>query len=75
MSKLVYKDPFLEFLRKNVAAYMPQEPGTYVRSMILPEKEGMYRVSVTKYKDGDSHAITDLVTNLASAKKFVADHE
>ena len=66
-------DPFFHYLRHNLDRYIPQEPGTYTRSSIVPEDD-RYRVSVIKYKDGNSDSIMDYAPDLMSAKKFVNDN-
>ena len=66
-------DPFFTYLRKNLSSYVPQEPGTYTRTSIMPEDD-RYRVSVIKYKDGNSDTIMDYAPDLLTAKKFVHDN-
>lgn len=48
---------------------------TFTKTTIQKQDDGQYRVSVTKFTDGNTDAVSDVVDTLEAAKKFVADNK
>jgi len=48
---------------------------TYTKTNIIKQDNGTYRVSITKFVDGNSDALSDIVNTLEEAKKFIADNK
>jgi hypothetical protein len=47
----------------------------FTKTTIQKQDDGKYRVSVTKFVDGNTDAVSDVVDTLEAAKKFVADNK
>ena len=47
----------------------------FTKSVIQKQEDGQYRVSLTKFVDGNSDSVSDVVATLDEAKQFVADNK
>jgi hypothetical protein len=76
-------DPFQQVLRdafgiKPLVYALPvtrTKGEIFTKSTIQKQEDGKYRVSITKFVDGNTDSISDEVDTLDAAKKFIADNK
>lgn len=47
----------------------------FTKSVIQKQEDGQYRVSITKFVDGNTESVSDVVKSLPEAKQFVLDNK
>ena len=69
-----YKNPFFLF-EEVLKDYFPQsdEKKTFVKTNTVKTDDG-YRVSVTRFVNGDSHSVVDTVADMAAVRQFIKDN-
>lgn len=70
-----YKNPFYLF-ENLLAEYFPatdEKKTTFVKTNTVKTDDG-YRVSVTRFVNGDSHSIVDTVATIEDVRKFIKDN-
>lgn len=54
--------------------YKPEEDKTFFKTSIIKTDDGKYRVSISRFINGNHHSIVDTVSSIEKAKTFINDN-